>query len=214
MGAVRPGTLQTAMPSSRAAARSTASVPMPHSANRRRPGNWRSTSPGHLTALRELMRTAAPRARRTFSSSVAGRSAYRVTRPRARSRSRCGVPWNWAGSSPGMTMVMGSDIGGRDVHVHHVHLKAQAGRRREGRRVPPFAVTQFGRDDQFALAAHLHAGDAFHPALDHPPRPTPQGEPGRLAGLVAAVELLAVLEAADVMHHDRVARLRLLAVAD
>src|SRR5436190_18099129 len=69
------------------------------------------------------------------------------------------------------------------------------------------AVGQVRGDDELAFAADLHPGDAFIPALDDLPGPELERE--RPAAIETAVELLAVLERAGVMHLDGVALLRL-----
>ena len=64
------------------------------------------------------------------------------------------------------------------------------------------AVAQLGRQRELALAAHLHAGDAAIPALDHLAGPEAERERRPADG---GVELLPVREPAGVMHLDRLA---------
>src|SRR5688572_8805349 len=98
------------MPSSLAASRSTASVPMPQTVIILSRDNCWSTSRGHLTAPRLLIRQMASAARRTFSSAVAGRSVWRTTRPWGFNRSRWCDPDTCAGSSPGITITTSESI--------------------------------------------------------------------------------------------------------
>src|SRR6266576_1958543 len=78
------------------------------------------------------------------------------------------------------------------------------------------AVTQRGRNDQRALAADLHAGDAFVPARDHAALADRKLE--RLVAVDRRVEFLALLavlvKPSSVMHHAGLARLRRRAGAD
>src|SRR5262249_35490301 len=69
------------------------------------------------------------------------------------------------------------------------------------------AVAEFRRDDELALAADLHPGDALVPALDD--LAGAEVELERLAAVEAAVELLAVLERGGVVHRHAVALLGL-----
>ena len=73
-GAVLPGMFETVIPSSFAVTRSIESVPMPKTVMNFSVGSWRSTSPGHLTAPRELSRIVAPWARSICCSTLVGRS--------------------------------------------------------------------------------------------------------------------------------------------
>ena len=81
IGAVLPGMLQIAIPSSRATARSKASVPIPHTVAMRRRGKARKASAGHFTALRVFIKHTASFARSIRSSSVRGRSVCTITSP-------------------------------------------------------------------------------------------------------------------------------------
>src|ERR1700750_1739412 len=72
------------------------------------------------------------------------------------------------------------------------------------------SVRLLRRDGQLTSSADLHTRDSFLPALDQPA----QRELDRLAPIPGRVELLAVVELdADVVHLDRVARVRLGALA-
>src|SRR3982074_2075312 len=77
-------------------------------------------------------------------------------------------------------------------------------------------VAELGRDDQGALAADLHGGDALVPTRDHPL--LADGEFERLAAVEGAVELLALgavlIEPAGVVHDANLAGLRRGAGAD
>src|ERR1700704_1205401 len=77
-------------------------------------------------------------------------------------------------------------------------------------------VAEFGRDDQGALAADLHGGDALVPAADHPA--LAQGKFEGLAAVDRAVELLALgavlIEPAGIVHDGGLARLGCRAGAD
>ncbi len=70
-------------------------------------------------------------------------------------------------------------------------------------------VAEFGWDDQRALTAHLHGGNAFVPPLDD--HADADAELERLAAIERAVELRAFLpvliEPAGIVHHARLARL-------
>src|SRR5687767_8825346 len=78
------------------------------------------------------------------------------------------------------------------LDLEQLHLKVELGVRRDDVAGALGAVAEIGRNDQLANAAHLHAGDAFVPALDDPAGA--ERELKRLAAVLAAVELLAVLE--------------------
>ena len=80
-GAVRPGWLETTMPSRRASSRSIMSVPMEQVAIILRSGRASSSAARQLTAPRELMMTWKPRARSTWSALPAGRVSWTVTSP-------------------------------------------------------------------------------------------------------------------------------------
>src|SRR5690242_18333068 len=67
------------------------------------------------------------------------------------------------------------------------------------------AISQTGGDDQFPLAADLHALYAFVPALDHAPCPQREGE--GLASIDRAVEFLPVFQPACIVHDDGLAGL-------
>src|ERR1700728_2145030 len=75
------------------------------------------------------------------------------------------------------------------------------------------AIAQLGRNDQGALAADLHGGDAFVPAADH--LADADLELKRLAAIERAVEFLALLailiEPAGVVHDAGLAGARRLA---
>src|SRR5581483_12078388 len=66
------------------------------------------------------------------------------------------------------------------------------------------AVAEVRRDGELALAADLHAGDAFVPAADH--FAFAEREHERLAAVLAGIELgarlAAAVEPAGVMHAD------------
>src|SRR5436190_22449447 len=80
----------------------------------------------------------------------------------------------------------------------------------------PGAVAQFRRDDQGALAADLHGGDAFVPAGDHLLLTDRKLE--RFVAIHRAVELLALdailIEPAGIVHDADLAPLRRGAGAD
>src|SRR5438105_7183469 len=63
------------------------------------------------------------------------------------------------------------------------------------------------RNDELALAAHLHRRHALVPALDH--ATTPEEKDQRLPSIMRGVELLSALEPARVVHAHGVARLGL-----
>src|SRR5262249_30758615 len=70
------------------------------------------------------------------------------------------------------------------------------------------AIPKRGRDDEGALAADLHGGDALVPALDDLPRANAKLK--RLTAINRTIEFLAlrtvVVEPAGVMHHGGLAR--------
>src|SRR6185437_13286659 len=107
-------------------------------------------------------------------------------------------------------------IAGALVDFYQLDIEHQ---RREGRNHPAGAaraVTQRGRDDQRALAAFLHAGDAFVPALDD--LAAAEIELERLGTVERAVEFLALgavlVQPAGVVDRDAMAGRRDLAGAD
>src|SRR5690242_14022241 len=53
------------------------------------------------------------------------------------------------------------------LHPEQFHLEQQRRIRRDDAAGAARAVAELGRDDQRALAADLHGGDAFIPSLDH-----------------------------------------------
>src|SRR5438876_5921744 len=63
------------------------------------------------------------------------------------------------------------------------------------------------RNDELALAAHLHRRHALVPALDH--ATTPEEKDQRLPSIMRGVKLLSALEPARVVHAHGVARLGL-----
>src|SRR5262249_35817448 len=81
--------------------------------------------------------------------------------------------------------------------------EGEFGVRRDHAAGATLAVRQIRRNHELAFAADLHPGDAFVPALDDLPGPELEAE--RFAAIEAAVELLAVLERAGVMHVHGVA---------
>src|SRR5262245_16004303 len=95
-------------------------------------------------------------------------------------------------------------------------LEDQRRVRRDHPADPARAVAEIGRDDEGALAADLHRGNAFVPARDDLPSADRKLE--RLAAVERAVELLALgatlIEPAGVMHHASLASPRGRAGAD
>src|SRR5262249_17226823 len=91
------------------------------------------------------------------------------------------------------------------LDLQHFHLEDQVRVGRNQVAGAASAVGEFRRDHSLADAADLHAGHAEVPALD--PFARAQREDERLAAILAAIELLAVLERAGVVDLNRVARL-------
>src|SRR6267154_4067845 len=104
----------------------------------------------------------------------------------------------------------------RLLHRQQFDIEHQRGVRRNEAAGAARAVTQCGRNDQGALAADLHRGDALVPAGDHLALPDRKLE--RLVAVDRRVELLALLavliEPAGVMHDADLARLRRCARTD
>src|ERR1022692_2509921 len=89
------------------------------------------------------------------------------------------------------------------LQVDQLDLEQQRGVRRNDAAGPAGAIAEGRRDDQRALAADLHAGDAFVPPLDHLALPEREGK--RAPAIVRAIELGALgavrPEPAGVVHH-------------
>ena len=96
------------------------------------------------------------------------------------------------------------------LDTKQLDLKLQIGIRRNVRRTSRGAIGQLARNKQPALAADFHGAETFVPALNQPTNP----EVSRAAGLVRIVELLPILQPADVLDLDCLARLRARAIAD
>src|SRR5690606_19106099 len=71
------------------------------------------------------------------------------------------------------------------LDAEQFHLEEQ-GRVRRDRADAPLSVRQIGGDEEQALPADLHQGDALIPAPDHPAAPDREGE--RLAPILGTVE--------------------------
>src|SRR5688572_29075453 len=84
--------------------------------------------------------------------------------------------------------------------------------RRDDRRKAPRAVAEVRRDDELALAAHLHAEHALLPALDH--SALTERELERPSAIERAVELRTVRQGARVVHRYRLPGLSGWPVAD
>src|SRR5689334_4820374 len=112
------------------------------------------------------------------------------------------------GYSPSSTRHL-SFAGFRLLDLDQLNLKDECRARRYDLPRPTIAIAESGRDDQLPLAADLHALQAFVPALDDHAR-AQFDRPKRLATIDAAIELLAVLKSAGVMHDDFGAFLRFL----
>src|ERR1700731_3007633 len=95
-------------------------------------------------------------------------------------------------------------------HTKQFDVEHQRGVRRNDAPGAAGAIAQRGRNDQGALAADLHAGDAFVPAGDHLVLSDRKFE--RLVAVDRRVELLALLavlvKPAGVMHDANLAGLR------
>src|SRR6266446_6324168 len=91
------------------------------------------------------------------------------------------------------------------LHSEQLDFEDERGARRNDVAGAAIAVAQVRGDDELALAAHLHGGHALVPALDDAALADGEGE--RLSAVHRAVELLAALEPARVMHAHRFARL-------
>src|SRR5215475_9302437 len=76
------------------------------------------------------------------------------------------------------------------LHPQQFHLEHERRIRRDDAAGAARAVAELGRDDQRALAADLHAGDALVPAGDHATHADRKLE--RLLAIDRAVELLAL----------------------
>lgn len=74
----------------------------------------------------------------------------------------------------------------------------------------PDAVSEIAGDKQYALAADFHGAETFVPAFDE----LAHSELGRFAHLVRVIELLAVLEPADVMDRHCLAGPRSCSISD
>src|SRR5271166_2788541 len=78
------------------------------------------------------------------------------------------------------------------LHAEQLDHEGQLGVRRDHWRMTGRAVGQVGWNDQLPLAADLHAGYAFVPALDD--SASPERERERLIAIMTAIEFLAILE--------------------
>src|SRR5689334_16799064 len=96
------------------------------------------------------------------------------------------------------------------LHPQQFDIEHQGRVRRDYAAGAARAVAELRRDDQRALAADLHGGDAFVPARDHALHADRKFE--RLVAIDGGVELLALLtvlvEPAGVMHDASLTRLR------
>src|SRR3978361_2178791 len=79
----------------------------------------------------------------------------------------------------------------RLLRAEPLDVEDQRGARRDVVAGAARAIAQIRRDDQRALAADMHGGDALVPALDH--LALAEGEGERLVPVERAVELLALL---------------------
>src|SRR5580704_15771028 len=96
------------------------------------------------------------------------------------------------------------------LHIEQFDVEDQRGVGRDDAAGAARPVAELGRDDQGALAADLHAGDALVPAGDD--LMPPERELERLTAVERAVELLALgailIEPACVMHDAGLTGLR------
>ena len=115
------------------------------------------------------------------------------------------------GTSPGTTTWRRQLFHRKQFHVEH-----QRRVRRDHAAGTARAVAELRRDDQRALAADLHRGDALVPAGDD--TALADGEFERLVAIDGAIELLSLLailvEPAGIVHHADLAGLRRSAGAD
>src|SRR6185295_6097655 len=104
------------------------------------------------------------------------------------------------------------------LYVKQLHIENERRIRRDDTSRAPFAVGEFGWNNQRAPAAHFHARHALVPALDHPPRAERERErpaAHRAVELLAAViRRLRVIQPAGVIHLDGLARDGLLPLAN
>src|SRR5690349_17729043 len=91
------------------------------------------------------------------------------------------------------------------AHLQQFDVEDQRGVRRDYARGAAGAVTEGGGDGERAAAAHLHGRDPLIPALDHLALADGEGE--GFVAVARAIELLAVLERARVVHRAHLARL-------
>src|SRR6266496_1083848 len=102
------------------------------------------------------------------------------------------------------------------LHAEQLDIEHQRGVGRDRPAGAARAVAEIGRDDEGALAADFHPGDALIPALDDLPRAQAEGE--GLAAVERAVEFGAlrtvIVQPSGVMHADLVALCRFSAGAD
>src|SRR4051794_6582602 len=89
--------------------------------------------------------------------------------------------------------------------AQELDVEVQFRLRRDGRRPALLAVRELVRDLELPRPADLHADEALVPPLDDLAAADAEAE--RVAAVLAAVELLAILERAGVMHLDGVADL-------
>src|SRR5687768_1274151 len=99
------------------------------------------------------------------------------------------------------------------LDVEQLHLEHQRRVRRDDAAGAARAVAELRRDGELALAADLHAGDAFVPSLDHVA--LPEREDKRLAAVKTRVEFRSLVsvfaQPAGVMHADFLAGRRAVA---
>src|SRR5436190_13740730 len=111
---------------------------------------------------------------------------------------------------------MNSTNSGSALHVEQLDVEHQRGVGRDHATGAARAIAERGRNDEGALAADLHGGDALVPAGNDPARADRELE--RLAAIDRAVEFLALgavlIEPAGVVHHAGLALLRSGAGAD
>src|SRR5579872_6699251 len=112
--------------------------------------------------------------------------------------------------------VPGENARSSALHIEQFDVEDQRRIRRDDAACAARAVAEFRRNNQGALAANLHRGDALIPAGDHPALSDRKLE--RIVAIDGGVELLALLailiEPAGVVYDANLSRLRRGAGAD
>src|SRR6185436_6618974 len=107
-------------------------------------------------------------------------------------------PAPWARTAVSSISCSGTTMLVTLLHVEELHLEHQRRVRRDDAAGAARAVAERGRDGELALAADLHAGDAFVPAPDDVALAEREDE--RLAAVLARIEFRSVRQPAGVMH--------------